>query len=818
MPITFCLFVLEVCSRTGNADSFPDDQDFPPLAPPTKSREMLPPPRSRIESGKCSLYSSVRSSTPRVPPGLSLPHAHPLPSLAEDSETKKREIKVASSTPSPITPALPIRPIGHRPGSPRAKIKERVVTSKTEKNAKDIRLQETDNNNRTGEEQLRVAPDTAAKTTNVLTGSSPVQSSRATDVRIEAPEAASVSEPNECATVDKSTPPNAAAIVPPTRLDISAALAQRSKYGASPSKTSQHVVLQNLVATPNTIESLPSTPNASATKSPDWTSAGRPRTLRLTTTNTPTPKSEAAPTSAITERSTALSAAILTQISRQPSLSSISRSRPSTPTVSEHGTSTAISRAGSPPASDVVGYVPERNKSASQAKKVRKAKSRTTTESRDEESAVSTPPISEEVGPIISRQKKKKRTQERNTRASGEAASGVATEPEPGPEPEVNIAAQSRKVMVDDSGKSTKETGSGSSPDNPVTEEPKMNEKEGPRKSNEGKKNAPVMSREKGEQSAHGATQQRSYTLNHLLSDIAKLPETETTMSQLLNVSISATSKLLRELLESKDIDLNSAVFNAPPLTSYKLPSHSQKGAEYLDANGYTMTSPFGEIYLSGHDRKQLLQGRHVRLSDRKKPQNVLKRTMITPSGAIFRHLSVEEEERVMELENRMRENETKYGAAGKSELKPLDDMDFLNLTGGLQELIAFPQLHRISLLTAEPGSEGGEHDDVELGANGSDETEDEMAPLASGFGGAPEGPMRKPMTPNTMKRKTEALMAVNLRNLDVDKLQKRIRETQTEMEGARKEMEALEKKAARKAKDVAKWREALLKEMRRGV
>jgi uncharacterized small protein (DUF1192 family) len=59
---------------------------------------------------------------------------------------------------------------------------------------------------------------------------------------------------------------------------------------------------------------------------------------------------------------------------------------------------------------------------------------------------------------------------------------------------------------------------------------------------------------------------------------------------------------------------------------------------------------------------------------------------------------------------------------------------------------------------------------------------------------------------------------STNLRNLDVESLQKRIRETQAQMEVARKEMEALEKRAGRKAKEAAKWRDALVREMERVV
>ena len=53
---------------------------------------------------------------------------------------------------------------------------------------------------------------------------------------------------------------------------------------------------------------------------------------------------------------------------------------------------------------------------------------------------------------------------------------------------------------------------------------------------------------------------------------------------------------------------------------------------------------------------------------------------------------------------------------------------------------------------------------------------------------------------------------SVNLRAMDIEKLQRTIKETQLEMEQARKEMEGVEKKWAKKGKEAAKWRDSILK------
>jgi CCR4-NOT transcription complex subunit 4 len=796
-------FAHRLCFQRGFANFLKDDQDFPPLAPPVKAPAALPTPRSGIHSVQSSQDSSIRASTPRIPPGLSLPHAHPSPSFAEDIEPDKREPK---PTPGPVTPALPILRIGNRTASPRPKVKETQEAPKLGNIHQDASFPKPSQVENVSEEKLSTFAAAPAHNGQEATTGENSPANAAADESAQRERPVHARKAQDAGKQSFGTK----ASRPPGKLDISAALEPKSNSTVSPSQPVSQVLPQSLVATPTGVASIPSTPTPSTTKSPDWSSVSRPRTLRLTTTTT-TPKSEAAPASAVTERSTSLSAAVLKQASRQPSLSSFSRSRPSTPTASEHGTSNEISRAGSPPGSDIVGSAHERNKSKSQTKKERKVKAKTIPDSKDDESVNTTPPISEEVGPIISRQKKKRKPQDKSSHVP---ASGIAGS---GPEAHTPRTAEPERPTDADSQKMTKESSSTSSRGHSSQDidQPKaktvLDKAQAERKSSSAPQNItqePVLD----------STPRQPYTLNDLFNDAAKLPETENALSELLNASISATSKLLQELFQSKDLDVNSSLLNAPSLTSYKLPSDSRKGADYLEANGYTMTSPFGELYLSGRDRKQLLQGQDVRVSDPNKPQNVLKRAMITPTGAIFRHLSAEEEEKVVELENRIRENEEKYGITGKMDVKPLDDMDFMNLTGGLQELMAFPPLHRISLLTAEPGTEGAEDDDVDFEGNASDETEDDMAPLASGFGAAPEGPMRKPMTPNTMKRKAEALMAVNLRNLDVNQLQKRIRETQVEMEGARKEMDALEKKAARKAKEVAKWREALLKDVAKGL
>lgn len=118
-----------------------------------------------------------------------------------------------------------------------------------------------------------------------------------------------------------------------------------------------------------------------------------------------------------------------------------------------------------------------------------------------------------------------------------------------------------------------------------------------------------------------------------------------------------------------------------------------------------------------------------------------------------------------------------------------------------------------IGLVTGQPGTHDAEDGDAYLGSSRLNETEDEMSLLGQRYqtiGIPPEVGelMKKPplMLNNRPKRKAEAHAAVaNLRYFDLDKLKKRIMETQVEMEGVRKETEASEKKAPRKANDLAR-------------
>ena len=61
-----------------------------------------------------SIDLGTRSSTPKLPPGLNISHAHPSPSETKGTPTEQEVAKDAATTPGPITPAVPLLPIGQR--------------------------------------------------------------------------------------------------------------------------------------------------------------------------------------------------------------------------------------------------------------------------------------------------------------------------------------------------------------------------------------------------------------------------------------------------------------------------------------------------------------------------------------------------------------------------------------------------------------------------------------------------------------------------------------------------------------------------------
>ena len=582
---------------------------------------------------------------------------------------------------------------------------------------------------------------------------------------------------------------------PLAKLDIGAANATVSQTSDLASVKVQSPMLHgSVVATPSVVDSRPATPTTGLSKASE-TSSARPRTIRVTTNITTKP--DATPASAVTERSIIPPSVASKQRSRQPSVSSISRSRPSTPAMSELIYSQDVSRSGSPPPSSIVGSAPERHKSKNQVRKERKTKAKEPGEALSEGTATPVEPKVEEVAPIISRQKKKKRTTDRSATDDlvDDAPSPAAEEVK---EPEIVRQKKQKhghdKGVIKDDVKPEASLPSPEVDDTSKTTEPDPKEEEP----------LPVV------------PPKPPYTLNQLYVDSGKLPDDPEALTRLLNEHVSHTQTLLNQLIEERQLSSTSALFNLPPLSSYRLPPDSRKGADYLDGNGYTMSSPFGEVYLSSKERRALQQGQAIRIADDRRPGDLVRRVMVSPGGTVYRHLTQEEEERVLELERRQDEDISVYGELALTDQLKLDEGDFLNIEGGLDELLRFGSRHGVSWVTdeaAEEGKDGLSDLDDEDGVGGEEEDDGDLASLAgAAWQVPPVGPMAAQQHQSTMTA-TKQQQPVNLRAMDVEALQRLVKETQAEMEQSRREVEGVEKRWGKKGREVGRWREGVLRE-----
>ena len=707
--------------------------------------------------------------------------------------------KPSPATPGPVAPAVPILPVGQRVPTPKPKSKNEPVIEVKSAKKEDI-INSKSNSSKSDE-----SPIIASKKVVASSPGSPVPKHARTTAERNVTSALESAVVGRGRTNSAENSPGPVDVVPP--VDSSSGSAAETYYLAAAKETKAPAPMQSPITDENQVlaasivttpaaSSRPVTPADVASKTSE-TSAIRPRTIRVTTTMTQKP--DTTPASAVTEKSGVLPSGLGKQHSRQPSISSISRSRPSTPAISDHMYSNDVSRASSPPPS-IVGSAPERPKTKTQIRKERKSKAKEATETNSEGPPTPVERKVEEVAPIISRHKKKRKTQERSTVDDG-AGPTVATE---NVDHKMPTASDSTKATKQQSSKDASPAGSG---EQMLAEDIAL-------EAELRKKSATPVAR-KEDKATSNATPKDPYTLNQLLTDSSKANDPEA-FKTLLDEHISNIQTLLSQLFDSKQLDHSSALFNLPPLTSYRLPPDSRRGADYLDGNGYTMSSPFGEVYLNSKQRKELQQGSAVHISDQNRPNDLLKRTLITKSGRVYRHLSQEEEEKVLALERRREEDERIYGELGAKGMLKVDEADFLNIEGGLDELLKHGVKHGISWVMDES-------EDIDGDLDGEDDTDypigdDESGALATLAGGwqATDVLATTPAGVNSKEAATTRHQAqkksVNLRAMDMEKLQRTIREAQTEMEQARKEMEAVEKRYAKKGKEATKWRETMLK------
>ena len=696
-----------------------DEKNFPslPAAAP------LLPVHSRVPSLQSFQSLGPRSSTPKVPPGFENAHAHPAAQRQESTSqpTPPAVERSTATTSLPTVPAVPILPIVPRTATPKPKMPEL--------------FKEDGIDDQSEEKQPPPAGNTKNQASEISLGS-PKQKAIRQKGQVEKLDLAKGEEE----TANESTAP-----MPTKSIDMKAKKTWTNKPGkieipptvtSHPSKEQPPVttaeVSQKIAATPVLDSAVvgtpgsfssPATPGTNTPSEPIRTST-RPRVLRVTTGMT-NKVGEQTPASATTERSSAFPPSAAKRGSRRPSISSVQQSRPSTPTMSERP-SHDVSRASSPPPS-IVGSAPSREKSRTQQKKERRAKR--TTEVSEAPSTASTPVIAE-VAPVIARQKKKtKQREESSTFASesaspSQAASGVPAD-EVADKPIASKAAlgKEQKDIVKPSKKKAKSV--------PAVQEPRTPTPESPREE------APLQLEEA----------RSTYTVHDVLNEAAKDagPHAEpaavhVALQKLLQDHVSSMPKIISSLLQSGDLTKDHPWLNPPPLSSaaFKLAPDSRRGKDYLDGNAYSANDAFGHIYLPMKERQALKDGNAVSVADAgERKEDLLKRCLVTPNGWVLRHLSADDSEKVLDLEERRQMYVEEFGDVGTmAGLGVLEPDDYTNLGGGMEGLARQGERHGVVWIVGEDGQmvddddfdqlddENG-HVDGDIGAGDEEESED---------------------------------------------------------------------------------------------
>ncbi|OAL38528.1 hypothetical protein AYO20_02177 [Fonsecaea nubica] len=676
-----------------------DEKNFPPL--PVRPETQPSALHSRVSSFQSHYSSGLRSSTPKVPPGFELSHGHPPPIRSTSPTLPAQAVGQRSTSVSsvPIAPAVPIVPIAPRTSTPKTKEDAKVTpvedapvsSKKSGLGVTDISLgspqpkssrqkleteKKSDVSGRVEEKpQKKDDPRTPAKVEDIKgKGKAPAAKSGRTEL------------------------PSGTASDAPTTSSLPSVNTSALDKSATP------ILDSAVVGTPATMSPRPTTPVTTTPSETSRTSIPRPRTLRVTT-GTLSKTLEQTPASSTTEKSSAVPpVSAIKKGSRRLSLSSAQLSRPSTPAMSERLSHDA-SRASSPPPS-IVGSAPERTKSKAQLKKERREKAKKTTETTDTVPSAATTPVVEEVAPVIARQKKQKKQRvESSAPASGDERVKPKTE---------NVGIKSQDVTE----KQKVETIEAKADPKKVEEK----EKAALPASRQAEKSASQTQKSGSSRTAtprHESTPRfeeakSTYTMRDLYNEAEKMAaasddvSTHAAMQKLLNEHISSMPKIFSSLIQMGDLSRDHPWLNPPSFNSatYKLPPDSRRGQEYLDGNGYSANDAFGYIYLPLKEKQALKDGNAVSVADAgERKDDLLKRCLVTPNGWVLRHLSADEGEKLLELEERRQLYLEEFGDVGTmAGLGVLEADDYTNLGGGMERLARQGERHGVVWIMGEDG------------------------------------------------------------------------------------------------------------------
>lgn len=547
-----------------------------------------------------------RTSTPSVPPGLALPHAHPTTALREDTSTKPVSRIVPTSapfTPSRIVASAYIP----RAATPLARVSVPTSTqgvanaTPAAPSATQARLDVKALAANTG-----LSRTIASQSSQVMQGSilrfDDFPELEKGKERLDAPGGpkSMAPIPKKVYTSSNEMPQlqSAAKVVPkrgvPGILNLATQVQPINRTGYEPDATAKNVIPAS--AFPPLPPSAPSSAVAQSA-----VVRTNPKTLRLV----PTPKGEVPPAGNSTPQSvTSTIPPNFLPPSRQHSIVSLSRNeRPSTPVseiISDNAsiTSNSLSRPSSPPATRV-GSAPLRSTTKSQQKKQR----REAKEKSELDTVVDKPEPEVEIAPIMGRKKKQKK--EKVYSSTGGASPAISRAPTPGPQEmtPAEVLSNPESLRVKNGDNQTPQSDA----------EPaaiKVPELKGKPKS-------------KAEDLA-------------LLESITPPAETIDENSE---KSIPAPASVLSDLVSS------GLLPDPNKLVVFKSPSGF---AQRLDLSGDFQEGD-QKLIITEEDRAILQAGRPVH-----KVGQGSNRIMLTPNGDCVRNLSPAEEERYLELQSRI--------------------------------------------------------------------------------------------------------------------------------------------------------------------
>ncbi|KIX03697.1 uncharacterized protein Z518_07250 [Rhinocladiella mackenziei CBS 650.93] len=693
-----------------------DEKNFPPL--PIRSEIQPTPIHSRVSSYHSFQSSGLRSSTPKIPPGFELIHGHPMPPSRQESPAQASQVagqRITSTACATVAPAVPLVPVGPRTSSPKLKIPE--ITNEGTKNVgedENVSIHAGKQRNEVSDASY-ASPSKEATRQKFETDRKPDVLDKSEENFAQKDEALLPSKSGDTESKGKAVAQKPEKREPPPpgiSANATAAPSAASAPTGGVGKSGAPILDAAVVGTSGTLSSRPATPVTTTPSDTSKASMARPRTLRVTTGMT-TKTAEPTPASATTEKSGILPPISVTKRgSRRPSLSSAQHSRPSTPAMSERFVSHDVSRASSPPP-NVVGSAPERVKSKNQQKKDRRDKAKKTTEASEAGSA-STPPTVEEVAPVIARQKKQKRRMESSPvpivddKPKDKPADDVET---PTSKPEEVIDKQTPEADSKKASSKTQEKERTLSATNKTAKGPNQAETLG----------TPPPATPNKEPTSRGVDLLKApYTLRDLYNEVGKVPshaEKANLVQKLLDEHVSAMPKIISSMIQSGDLSKDHPWLNPPNFNSaaYKLAPDARRGQEYLDGNGYSANDAFGYIYLPLKEKQALKDGHAVSVADAgDRRDDLLKRCLVTPSGWVLRHLSADESEKILELEERRQMYMEEFGEVGTMDgLGVLEADDFTNLGGGMERLGRQGEHHGVVWVTGD-ADQMGEDDEFD--------------------------------------------------------------------------------------------------------